>query len=107
MDDHREIIIRPLLTEKMSLLGETQRKYAFQVAIRSNKIEIKKAIQNKFDVEVKKVATMRRKGKNKRTTVRSGGRVIRTQGRRSNWKRAVITLKEGFTIDLLKGEVTG
>jgi len=50
---------------------------------------------------------MRRKGKNKRTTVRSGGRVIRTQGRRSNWKRAVITLKEGFTIDLLKGEVAG
>ncbi len=107
MDDHREIIIRPLLTEKMSLLGETQRKYAFQVAIRSNKIEIKKAIQKKFDVEVKKVATMRRKGKIKRTTVRSGGRVIRTQGRRSNWKRAVITLKQGFTIDLFKGEVTG
>ena len=106
MDDHREIIIRPLLTEKMSLLGETQRKYAFQVAIRSNKIEIKKAIQKKFDVEVKKVATMRRKGKIKRTTVRSGGRVIRTQGRRSNWKRAVITLKQGFTIDLFKGEVT-
>ncbi len=107
MDDHREIIIRPLLTEKMSLLGETQRKYAFQVSIRSNKIEIKKAIQKKFDVEVKKVATMRRKGKIKRTTVRSGGRVIRTQGRRSNWKRAVITLKQGFTIDLFKGEVTG
>ena len=107
MDDHREIIIRPLLTEKMSILEETQRKYAFEVALSANKIEIKKAIQNKFDVEVKKVATMKRRGKNKRTTVRSGGRVIRTQGRRSNWKRAVITLKEGFTIDLLKGEVAG
>ena len=107
MDDHREIIIRPLLTEKMSFLEETQRKYAFEVALSANKIEIKKAIQNTFDVEVKKVATMSRIGKNKRTTVRSGGRVIRTQGRRSNWKRAVITLKEGFTIDLLKGEVAG
>ena len=38
-------------------------------------------------------------------SVRSGGRAIRTQGNRSNWKRAVVTLREGFTIDLLKGEV--
>ena len=51
-----------------------------------------------FDVKIKKVATMRRKGKQKRTTVRSGGRVIRTQGRTSNWKRAIVTLKEGFSI---------
>tara|TARA_B100000809_G_C15032464_1_gene492464 strand:+ start:420 stop:743 length:324 start_codon:yes stop_codon:yes gene_type:complete len=107
MRDHREIIIRPLLTEKMSFLEETQRKYAFQVSLDSNKIEIKNAIQNKFDVKIEKVATMRRKGKQKRTTVRSGGRVIRTEGHTSNWKRAIVTLKEGFSIDLLQGETTG
>ena len=107
MRDHREIIIRPLLTEKMSFLEETQRKYAFQVSLDSNKIEIKNAIQNKFDVKIEKVATMRRKGKQKRTTVRSGGRVIRTQGRTSNWKRAIVTLKKGFSIDLLQGDTSG
>ena len=107
MRDHREIIIRPLLTEKMSFLEETQRKYAFQVSLDSNKIEIKNAIQNKFDVKIEKVATMRRIGKQKRTTVRSGGRVIRTQGRTSNWKRAIVTLKEGFSIDLLQGDTSG
>ena len=107
MRDHREIIIRPLLTEKMSFLEETQRKYAFQVSLDSNKIEIKNAIQNKFDVKIEKVATMRRKGKQKRTTVRSGGRVIRTQGRTSNWKRAIVTLKEGFSIDFLQGDTSG
>lgn len=107
MRDNREIIIRPLLTEKMSFLEETQRKYAFQVSLDSNKIEIKNAIQNKFDVKIEKVATMRRKGKQKRTTVRSGGRVIRTQGRTSNWKRAIVTLKEGFSIDLLQGDTPG
>ena len=107
MRDNREIIIRPLLTEKMSILEETQRKYAFQVSLDSNKIEIKNPIQNKFDVKIEKVATMRRKGKQKRTTVRSGGRVIRTQGRTSNWKRAIVTLKEGFSIDLLQGDTSG
>ena len=49
---------------------------------------------------------MNRKGKNRQMTVRSGGRVIRTSGKRSSWKRAVITLKEGFSIDLMGGEVS-
>ena len=90
----------------MSILQDTQRKYAFQVNSGSNKIEIKSAIEKKFDVEVEKVATMNRKGKNRQMTVRSGGRVIRTSGKRSSWKRAVITLKEGFSIDLMGGEVS-
>jgi len=104
--DHRTIIIKPLFTEKMSILQETQRKYAFQVSPNSNKIEIKHAIQKKFDVEVEKVATMNRKGKVRQMTVRSGGRVIRTSGKRPSWKRAVVTLKEGFAIDLMGGEVS-
>lgn len=88
----------------MSFLEETERKYAFQVEPSANKIQIKKAIEDKFDVKVEKVATMNRKGKAKQMSVRSGGRAIRTSGFQSNWKRAVVTLKEGFSIDLLKGE---
>lgn len=102
--DYRKILIRPLFTEKMSILEETQRKYAFQVDQSANKLQIKEAIEEKFDVKVEKVATMNRKGKAKQMSVRSGGRAIRTSGFQSHWKRAVITLKEGFTIDLLKGE---
>ncbi len=102
--DYRKILIRPLYTEKMSILEETQRKYAFQVESSANKIQIKLAVEDKFDVKVEKVATMNRKGKAKKMSVRSGGRAIQTQGFQSSWKRAVVTLKEGFTIDLLKGE---
>ncbi len=105
MVDYRKIIVRPIFTEKMSILEETQRKYAFEVSMDANKIEIKKAVQEKFDVKVEKVATMNRKGKSKVMTVRSGGRTIRTQGKRSDWKRAIVTLQEGHSIDLLKGEV--
>jgi large subunit ribosomal protein L23 len=103
---YQKIIIRPLFTEKMSRLEEAERKYAFEVTPEANKIEIKRAVEEKFDVEVEKVATMNRLGKEKQMTVRSGGRTIRTKGFRSNWKKAVVTLKEGFTIDLLRGEVT-
>ncbi len=102
----REIIIRPLFTEKMSQLEESQHKYAFQVASFANKIEIKDAVEKRFDVEVAKVATMKRLGKAKQMTVRSGGRTIRTSGHRSNWKKAIITLKEGSTIDLVRGEIS-
>ena len=104
--DYHNIIIKPLFTEKMSILQETQRKYAFQVSQFANKIEIKKAIQKRFDVEVEKVATMNRKGKIRQMTVRSGGRVIRTSGRKSSWKRAIVTLREGFSIHLMGGEVS-
>ena len=89
-----------------SRIQEQLRKYAFQVSQFANKIEIKNAVRKKFDVEVEKVATMNRKGKVRQMTVRSGGRVIRTSGKRPSWKRAVVTLKEGFAIDLMGGEVS-
>jgi large subunit ribosomal protein L23 len=101
----REIIIKPLFTEKMSQLEDTQLKYAFQVASSANKIEIKDAVEKRFDVKVLKVATMNRLGKSKQMTVRSGGRTIRTSGHRSDWKKAIITLKEGSVIDLISGDV--
>ena len=103
---YKKIIIRPLFTEKMSRLEELEKKYAFEVLKGSNKIEIARAIENKFDVKVKKIATMNFIGKEKNMTVRSGGRTIRTRGKRASWKKAVITLMDGYEIDLLKGEVT-
>ena len=65
MKEYSEIIIRPLLTEKNNLLSETQNKYIFQVFKNANKIEIKKSIEERFDVKVKKVSTMNYYGKNK------------------------------------------
>ena len=103
--NHNKILIRPIFTEKMSRLEE-ERKYSFQVMVGTNKLEIKKAVEMMFDVSVEKVSTSNRSGKKKNMTVRSGGRTIRTNGRRSNWKKAIVTLKEGNAIDLLDSEVT-
>ena len=102
---YKKIIVRPLFTEKMSRLEELEKKYAFEVLKGSNKIEITRAIENKFDVKVKKIATMNFIGKEKNMTVRSGGRTIRTQGKRASWKKAIVTLVDGYEIDLLRGEV--
>ena len=103
--EYNNIIIRPLFTEKMTQLEDVERKYAFQVISKANKIDIKNAVEKKFDVEVQKVATMNRLGKTKDMTMKSGGRTIRTSGKRSDWKKAIVTLKEGFTIDLMRGDV--
>ena len=101
--DHQKIIVRPIFTEKMSRL-EDERKYCFQVQLGANKVDIKKAVESMFDVKVQKVSTMNRIGKEKNMTVRSGGRTIRTNGKRSNWKKALVTLKEGESLDLLDTE---
>ena len=82
--EYNNTIIRPLFTEKMTQLEDVERKYAFQVISKANKIDIKNAVEKKFDVEVQKVATMNRLGKTKDMTMKSGGRTIRTSGKRSN-----------------------
>ena len=99
--DINRIIIRPLFTEKMSRL-ENERKYSFQVSPKANKLEIKKGVESLFDVKVDSVSTMNRLGKEKTMTVRSGGKTIRTNGKRSNWKKAIVTLKDGENIDLME-----
>jgi len=105
MDERiKTIIVKPLLTEKMTMQSEKEQKYAFQVMPGFNKIEIKKAVEDRFGVNVIKVATVAMKGKSKSQTVRSGGKVIRTRGRRSNWKKAIVTLKPGERIDLYEGD---
>ena len=103
MNSRSDIIIRPLLTEKMSRLEESERKYAFQVVKKTNKIEIKKAVEKKFNVQVLKVSTMNFVGKQKTMTVRSGGKTIRTSGYKRSWKKAIVTLKKDFSIDFLDG----
>ena len=79
---------------------------AFIVKGSSNKTEIKKAIEMKFDVKVVKVATMNQLGKNKQMTVKSGGRTIRTSGKRADYKKAIITIEDGQTIDMIGGEIS-
>lgn len=96
---YQKIIIRPILTEKMAIMQERQNKYAFIVSSNSNKIQIKSAVENKFDVSVSKVATMNIDGKLKQMTTRSNGKSIRTQGKRSSYKKAIVTLIDGDVID--------
>ena len=100
----QEILIKPVLTEKMAILQERENKHAFLVSSSANKTEIKKAIESKFDVKVVKVATINQLGKHKQMTVRSGGRTIRTSGKRSDYKKAIITLDSSSTIDLIRGD---
>ncbi|HEY4612426.1 MAG TPA: 50S ribosomal protein L23 [Bacteroidota bacterium] len=89
------IIVRPIVTEKMSLLQDKQRQYAFEVDSKANKIEISRAVAKKFNVTVENVRTMSVKGKHKMQLTKAG----RFQGRTRNWKKAIVTLKEGDKID--------
>lgn len=94
MNDPRKIILHPLLTEKSIKMKEGERAIVFKVDIKANKIEIKKAIQKMFDVRVQDVRTMVVRGKVKR--------MGRFEGKRSNWKKAIVTLKEGETLEFLE-----
>ncbi|MBM4147438.1 MAG: 50S ribosomal protein L23 [Lentisphaerae bacterium] len=93
MKDAGDIIRDIQATEKSAGLGEKQRKYFFRVAPDANKIEIKRAVEELFKVSVAEVNTMNYFGKKKR--VRGP-----KYGRKPDWKRAVVTLKEGGKIDL-------
>ena len=103
MNNDKHIIIKPMIGEKATRFIESERKYVFEINKRANKIDVKRAVQNKFNVEVSKVGIMNYKGKKKNTSVRSNGKVLRTSGFRPSWKKAIVTLKEGFKIDLMTG----
>ena len=90
----RDILIRPIVTEKSTALME-QGKYTFRVPLAATKIQIRQAVEQIFKVKVQAVSTMRYEGKLKR--------MGRTQGRRSDWKKAVVTLKPGEAIELFEG----
>lgn len=100
MNHFSKILIRPVVTEKMTALQESENKYAFEVPENINKIDIKKAVEKKFNVKVSKVAISNRKGKAKQMTVKSNGRTIRTEGYAKSKKRAIVTLIDGYNIDL-------
>ena len=102
---YQKLIIKPVLTEKMAIMQERENKYAFIVEKSANKVQIKDSIEKKFDVVVSKVATMNIDGKLKQMTTKINGRTIRTQGRRSGYKKTIITLQDGYSIDFVSGEV--
>ena len=92
----RDIIVKPIVSEKSyNLIDEG--KYTFEVDPRSNKTEIKNAVEKIFDVKVASVNTLNRPGKSRRTKF--------GLGKRKDTKRAIVTLREG-TIDIF-GEVAG
>ena len=93
-----DIILRPIITEQSTEHVELK-KYVFEVARDANKIEIKKAVEEIFDVEVMKVTTLNMKGKKKRT-----GRY--PEGSRKDWKKAVVKLADrSKTIEFFEGLV--
>ncbi|HSL88961.1 MAG TPA: 50S ribosomal protein L23 [Ignavibacteriaceae bacterium] len=94
-----QILIRPLITEKMtSITADQSNKYGFVVNTKANKIEIKKAIEDKFNVNVVDVRTINYDGKTK-TQFRKSGRFV---GKTAKYKKAIITLKKGETIELFE-----
>jgi len=90
-----DIIVRPIVTEKFTKLGEKYNKYGFIVNRKANKLQIKKAIEDLYGVEVIDVNTMIYSGKKKVRYTRTGF----IMGKTNSYKKAIVTLKEGQTID--------
>ena len=90
-----DVIVRPIVTEKSTDLLDRNGKYSFVVARDANKVEIARAVEKLFNVHVREVRTMQYRGKERR--------VGRTIGRRASWKKAVVTLREGDTIEIFQG----
>ena len=91
---HYDVIVAPLITEKATTASE-HNKVMFKVAMTATKPQIKEAVEKLFDVKVKSVNTMRRRGKWKTFKGR--------YGRQSDTKRAIVTLEEGQSIDVTTG----
>lgn len=95
MRDPRDVIIRPVVTERSTLLADDNDAFTFIVAKDANKPEIRNAVERLFDVKVRSVNTMRYRGKVKR--------LGRNTGRRPSFKKAIVTLVEGERIDVYEG----
>lgn len=89
-----DVIKRPIISEKSTALAEVAGRYAFEVSAQSTKPQIKEAVQKLFNVNVREVRTMVMHGKVKR--------VGRFETKRSNWKKALVTLAEGQKIDFFQ-----
>ncbi len=88
-----DVIVRPVVTEKTNAMASDQRHYTFEVDMRANKIQIKEAVEVIFDVTVERVATMIMPAKR-------GQRGRRVYQRTKAWKKAIVTLAPGQSIDL-------
>lgn len=95
MRSHFTLLKQPHITEKVLIQKETDNKVVFKVAPDANKVELKKAIERIFGVTVEKVHTINMNGKTKRLGLH--------QGKRSDWKKAIVTLKEGDSIEYFEG----
>lgn len=95
MESARQVVIRPLITEKATHLRDEANQYVFQVSCRASKIEIKRAVEDLFDVTVEYVRTSSVHGKVKQ--------LGRFRGKRPDWKKAVVALREGDTIEFFEG----
>ena len=91
--DHFEIVKRPLLTEKAVALQERNNCYGFEVHRDANKIQIRLAVEKLFNVKVAKVRTINVRGKARRLGWRAG--------HKPDWKKAIVTLKEGHKIEVI------
>ncbi|UCC41791.1 MAG: 50S ribosomal protein L23 [Candidatus Aminicenantes bacterium] len=87
MKDPYKIILRPVITEKSTWLKDANREVCFEVDKRANKVEIKQAVERLFKIKVERVRVQNKRGKVRR--------VGRTEGRRKDWKKAYVKLKEG------------
>ena len=92
----QNVLIRPIITEKASVLTERNNQVVFEVDRKANKYQIRDAVESTYSVKVDKLATMIIPGKLKRR-----GKSI---GKRSNWKKAIVTLKSGDQIDFFATE---
>ena len=91
-----DVLLKPVLSEKANAQQEKLRRYAFKVAKKANKLEIKKAVENFYGVTVVDVNTATNPGKNKTRFTKSGY----IKGQKSSYKKAFVTLAVGDTIDL-------
>ncbi|MDF1588908.1 MAG: 50S ribosomal protein L23 [Gammaproteobacteria bacterium] len=91
-----KIILGPVVAEKASRVAESNNQVVLKVLPNANKIEIKRAVETLFEVKVESVSTVNVKGKTKRT-----GRIF---GKRSDWKKAYVTLAEGADLNFLGAE---
>ena len=91
-----EVLVKPILTEKANAQQEKLRRYAFKVARKANKLEIKKAIEEFYGVTVTDVNTSVVPGKNKTRYTKAGF----VKGQKPAYKKAMVTVAEGETIDL-------
>jgi large subunit ribosomal protein L23 len=91
----KPILIRPLFTEKVTALTETNNQYAFEVNLDANKIEISRAVEEKFKVKVKNVKTLTYVGKPRERLTKHG----KLEGNTKHWKKAFVTLEKAEKID--------